>query len=58
MKKIYYWTIFIGIFFIYGYSMASYTDLKDWQIILSAGIFGGIYDFIARKIFSTSKKKK
>jgi len=38
--------------------MASYTDLKNWQIILSAAIFGGIYDFIARKIFSTSKKKK
>ena len=58
MKKIYYWTTFIGIFFIYGYSMASYTDLKNWQIILSAAIFGVIYDFIARKIFSTSKKKK
>ena len=39
-------------------SMLVYTDLKNWQIILSAAIFGGIYDFIARKIFSTSKKKK
>lgn len=58
MKKIYYWTTFIGIFFIYGYSVASYTDLKNWQIILSAAILGVIYDFIARKIFSTSKKKK
>ena len=38
--------------------MASYTDLKDWQIILSAAIFGGIYDFIVRKIILTTKKKK
>ena len=42
MRKVNYWAIFIAIFFIYGYLMASYTDLKDWQIILSAAIFGGI----------------
>ena len=58
MRKVNYWAIFIAIFFIYGYLMASYTDLKDWQIILSAAIFGGIYDFIVRKIFLTTKKKK
>ena len=58
MRKVNYWAIFIGIFFIYGYLMASYTDLKNWQIILSAAIFGGLYDFIVRKIFSTTKKKK
>tara|TARA_B100000242_G_scaffold234157_1_gene174057 strand:+ start:117 stop:293 length:177 start_codon:yes stop_codon:yes gene_type:complete len=58
MKKGYSWAIFFAIFFIYGYLMANYTDLKNWQIILSAAIFGGIYDFISRKIFSTTKKKK
>lgn len=58
MRKVNYWAIFIGIFFIYGYLMASYTDLKNWQIILSAAIFGGIYDFILRKIFPSNRKKK
>ena len=58
MRKGYYWTIFIAIFFIYGYLMASYTYLEDWQIILSAAILGGLYDFIARKIFSPTKNKK
>ena len=58
MRKVNYWTIFIAIFFIYGYLMACYTDLKDWQIILSGAIFGGTYDFIVRKIFLTTKKKK
>ena len=54
MRKVNDWAIFIAIFFIYGYLMASYTDLKDWQIILGAAIFGGIYDFILRKIFPTT----
>ena len=58
MRKGYYWTIFIAIFFIYGYLMASYTDLEDWHIILSAAILGGLYDFIVRKIFCPTKKKK
>ena len=34
MRKVNYWTIFIAIFFIYGYLMASYTDLKDWQSLV------------------------
>ena len=38
--------------------MTSYTDLEDWQIILIAGILGGLYDFIVRKVFSPTKKKK
>ena len=58
MKKRYYWTILIAISTTCAYLMDSYTDLKNWQVLLSAAILGGIYEFIVRKIFPTTKKKK